>query len=94
MQQHEIIGLGDYAENLMRQGHFNTLCDLFKKSAYDSMMATSPHEQKKRDGIYNEVWGLQSFLGLMQSFVQQRDNIIQSADDAEQSQSTADENHP
>lgn len=94
LQEHEIAEIGDYSESLMAQGHFNTLCAQFKQSAFDSMMATEPHENKRREAIYNEVWALQRFLGLMSQYVTERDQIRSRGDEAVAQQSTADENHP
>lgn len=76
MNEETILELGNYCESLMCSNAFQFLCDTTAKQHYDAFLASEPHETKKREGIYSQVWGLQSFLGLMQTFVAQRDALI------------------
>lgn len=76
MNEQQIVALGQYCETLMRDDTFNFLCELYGQNAFKAMMATAPHEVKKREGVYAEVWGLQNFLAMMVGFVEQRKRII------------------
>lgn len=75
MTQAEIVALGNYSEALMQGDQFNTLCETFRQNAFNTFMATTPEDVKKREAIYGDVWGLQQFLGHTRSFVDARDNI-------------------
>jgi hypothetical protein len=81
MTDDEIITLGIYCEGLMRDEQFNLLCEMARKNLYNEFLASAPHETKKREGIYHDVWGLQSFLGLLHTHVQARDRILQASEE-------------
>lgn len=76
MNEQQIVALGHYCENLMRDDAFNFLCGLYREKAFEAMIATAPHETKKREGVYSDMWGLQNFLSMMVGFVQQKKALL------------------
>lgn len=79
MNPDQIVALGTYCEALMRDDAFNMLCEMHKQQLVQGMLSTQPHEAKRREGIYAEVWGLHNFLALMKGFVDARDAILTEA---------------
>lgn len=81
MNPDQIVALGTYCEALMRDDTFNMLCELRKQTLVQGMIGTQPHEAKRREGIYAEVWGLLNFLAMMKGFVDARDAILAEANE-------------
>jgi len=84
MTEQQIVALGYYCETLMRDDAFNFLCELYRDNGFKAMMATAPHEVKKREGIYAEVWSLQNFVAMMAGFVEQKNSILEDAEPVSQ----------
>jgi hypothetical protein len=78
----EIVALGEYCEQLIRDDSFDTLCKEFQLRNAADIMRTEPHETKKREGIYAANRGYDDFIGLMRAYISARDQIIKSDEDA------------
>jgi hypothetical protein len=49
----EIVALGSFCETLMCHSAWAIVAEQFEQHCFQQIMTTEPHEQKKREGIYN-----------------------------------------
>ena len=76
----EVVAMGDYCEQLMRDDAFNSLCQEFSLQNALYILRTEPHETKKRESIYAANRAYSDFIGLMSEYVSRRDEIIKRND--------------
>lgn len=77
----QLIELGDFCAALELHPQFQVLTAIFDQQNYADFMNTHPHETKKREGLYSERQGYQSFRASMTFYVdaaaQLRDKQLQ-----------------
>lgn len=83
MTDEDVVLLGTFSEELMRDERFNVLCALFRETSVAALLGSRPEDREARETIYTKLQGVQDFLGLLKSFVTQRDATI-ARNDAEQ----------
>jgi hypothetical protein len=62
----EKLLLGELCEGLLRSQEFETIVAQYKLSIAADMIATQPHETKKREGLYHTLWGITGLQEFMQ----------------------------
>jgi hypothetical protein len=70
LQEHEIVGLGEFVESFLRAGDFNTIYTRFIDSAMSRLLSTQPHEQKARETEYLKITAVREFVEHMVSFAE------------------------
>lgn len=77
MTDDEIVTLGSLCETLMGYQGWSVLVEQYEQQIFQHFMTTSPHEQKKREGIYAAFQGTQDFLTHMKALVEPKDKLLQ-----------------
>lgn len=76
MTEDELIVLGDYCEDLMKQENFGTIIGLFEKQTVQHFLNTAQHDKEARETVYASFNGVRDLMGLMTSIVEQKNAII------------------
>jgi hypothetical protein len=82
MTDDEIVTLSSSCETLMGYDAWRVLVEQYEQQIFQHFSTTSPHEQKKREGIYADFQGTQDFLTQMKALVEQKDKLLQPTDRA------------
>lgn len=64
-----LIERGKRAEALMKDEFFDLVIRDVEADIVSGMLATAPHETKKREGLYAEHQGLKNIVGALQNYV-------------------------
>lgn len=67
--------LGSFSKDLLGSEAFQALQQLFSQQCAADMIATQPHESKKREQIYASHLGFEQFIDLMKKFAKAYDQI-------------------
>lgn len=86
MTDQDIIRLGDYCEDLLKQDGFQALVEHFNKAAAVHFLETSPGDTARREEVYATYNGLKAFLETMNSFMAERDNLNAPSSDDDDAQ--------
>lgn len=62
--------LGMFSKELLGDQRFQTLIQLFGQQMAADMLATAPHEAKKREGIHAAYSGFTEFTNLIHKFAE------------------------
>lgn len=76
LTEDQIVALGDFCETLREAPDFQEIVSQFEQQIVGHMLATEPHELKKREGYYASLMGVREFLGHIAAIKNQRDQII------------------
>jgi hypothetical protein len=76
MNATSITELGTFCEWLKGQSLFQSLTAVFEHQIVDAILATEPHEAKKRESLYATHAGLRDLLGLMDQFIAEKDKLL------------------
>jgi hypothetical protein len=69
MTLEEAAELGEYAETVLTNPHFNRLLNEWDRTTVELILATKPDETEKREQTFQSVWAVREFIGFMQSFI-------------------------
>ncbi len=76
MTDQEVIELGYYCEELLRNEYFNTVSQQFEQQCFVHMMTTAPKDKMEREGIYSQYRGYKDFIAHLVAFVEQKNRLI------------------
>jgi hypothetical protein len=70
-----IMTLGEFCKGLLGDERFQALMQLFGQQMAADMLATLPHEAKKREGIHAAYSGFTEFTDLMSKFAEAAETL-------------------
>jgi hypothetical protein len=62
----EILVTGELCQALLSSAQFATIVAQYEQSIAADIIATKPDDQKKREELYNSLWGTRGLLVFMQ----------------------------
>lgn len=65
MNDNEILAKGELCEALLASADFTTILGQYELTIAADLLATAPHEQKKREQLYATLWGARGLLEFM-----------------------------
>jgi hypothetical protein len=74
--ENEVMLLGAYCSELMKNEDFNRLTQLAELSAFQAFQSTAPSQVKEREQAYLELMGLRNFLAMMAEIVGRREDLL------------------
>jgi hypothetical protein len=76
MTDDEIVALGSFCETLLGYQAWGVLVEQYEQQIFQHFMTTSPHEQKKREGVYASFVGFQDFMAHMKAIIEQKNKLL------------------
>jgi hypothetical protein len=68
--------LGMFSKDMLGDERFKALIQLFGQQMAADMLATAPHETKKREGLHAAYSGFTEFTSLMSKFAEAYETLI------------------
>lgn len=65
MNDNEILVTGELCEALLASNHFSIILAQYELTIAADLLATAPHEARKREGLYATLWGARGLLSYM-----------------------------
>lgn len=75
MNDDTIMTLGEFCKGLLGDERFQALMQLFGQQMATDMLATLPHETKKREGLHAAYSGFTEFTSLMSKFAEAAETL-------------------
>jgi hypothetical protein len=75
MNDDTVMTLGEFCKGLLGDERFQALIALFGQQMAADMLATLPHEAKKREGIHAAYSGFTEFTSLMSKFAEAAETL-------------------
>lgn len=79
MNDETISALGGFSKELLGDARFKALVQLFGQQMATDMLATMPHETKKREGLHAAYSGFTEFTDLLTTFAEAYDKLYNEA---------------